>query len=596
MASSNSYELVNRACQMAHVVSLFRYPIKGFAGEKLDSVSLEYGKGFPGDRAVAITRSGAAAGAAPYQQLTTNPALVHFLPGKSLGAATLHERQPVPRGDLLTDPELLAEFFGAQARVVDRNDCLGHWDFDDSALSIINVRTVQALSTLMGVTIDPMRFRGNIYIDAEPFSEFGWLGKGVDFGQSRLSIIRPIKRCRATSVNPQTGDLDMNIPAQLNRHFGHMYCGVYAQVEQAGTLLPNDRIAATQAHYSERLAIAAKVPRAPALVSWPRPAEVVEIFEEAPGIRSVWLRDPLAMLGSLESFVAGQHVAVHHLAVDGTWRRYTVSGIKDDRLRITVKQGRGAGSQAIHALETGQRLHLTGPCGPDTFSLDAPANLFLTAGIGITPTITKLRALVEAGYPHPVRVVHTVKCSDDLALWNEVTKLVGQLSQGSIALHVTQGKRGIEGAIKYRPDLSALVTDAADSGAAIHVCGPEGFQRQVHNSVIQADAADRLHMDSFATPDSPVEMRKIPECGPFTVTFSRTGLSATWHPSDGPLLSFAEAKGLVLPAHCRAGLCQTCGCAVLEGKIQNLTDSPVTNDGYAYLCAAVPASDVTLDC
>lgn len=581
---------------MAHVVSLFRYPIKGFEGEKLDSVSLEYGKGFPGDRAVAITRSGTAAGAAPYQQLTTNPALVHFLPDKSLGAATLYERQPVPRGDLLTDPELLAEFFGVQARVVHRNDCLGHWDFDDSALSIINVRTVQALATLMGVTIDPMRFRGNIYIDAEPFSEFGWLGKGVDFGQSRLSIIRPIKRCRATSVNPQTGDLDMNIPAQLNRHFGHMYCGVYAQVEQAGTLLPNDRISATQAHYTERLAIAANVPRAPALVSWPRPAEVVEISQEAPGIRSVWLRDPLAVLGSLDSFVAGQHVALHHLTVDDTWRRYTVSSIEDDRLRITVKQGSGAGSQAIHALEVGQRLHLTGPSGTDTFSFDAPAHLFLTAGIGITPTITKLKALAEANYPHPVRVVHTVRYSDDLALWNEVSTLVGRLSKGTIALHVTQGKNEIEGAIQRRPDITALVTDAANSGAAIHVCGPEGFQGQIQNSVIQADAADRLHMDTFATPDSPVEMRKIPECGPFTVTFSRSGISATWHPSDGPLLSFAEAKGLVLPAHCRAGLCQTCGCAVLDGEIQALTDFPITKAGYASLCAAVPGSDITLDC
>ena len=49
---------------MAHAVSLFRYPIKGFEGEKLECVPLEYGKGFPGDRAVAITRSGTTAGAA----------------------------------------------------------------------------------------------------------------------------------------------------------------------------------------------------------------------------------------------------------------------------------------------------------------------------------------------------------------------------------------------------------------------------------------------------------------------------------------------------------------------------------------------------
>ncbi|WP_409274000.1 FAD-binding oxidoreductase [Pseudomonas sp. KCJK9111] len=72
------------------------------------------------------------------------------------------------------------------------------------------------------------------------------------------------------------------------------------------------------------------------------------------------------MLGSLDSFVAGQYVAVHPLTGDATWRRYTVSGIEGDRLRITVKQGSGAGSQAIHALEVGQHLHLTGPSGSDT--------------------------------------------------------------------------------------------------------------------------------------------------------------------------------------------------------------------------------------
>lgn len=581
---------------MAHVVSLFRYPIKGFEGESLDRVSLACGQGIPGDRVVGITRSGAPEGAAPFQQLTTNPGLVHFVPGRREGSATLHERRAASASDLLSDPERLAERFGAHTQVIQREDGLGHWDFDDSALSIINVRTVQALSTALGMPLDPMRFRANLYIEAEPFSEFDWLGRGVDIGQARLSIVRPTKRCSATSVNPQTGALDVNLPAQLNRHFGHLYCGVYARVERPGELAPGDAVNPTQHPYPAPLAIATRVPKAPALVSWPRPVEVVDIVEEAQGIRSVWLQDSLAGLGSLADFVAGQHVALHRLTAEGAWRRYTVSGIEGDRLRLTVKQGEGVGSRALHALQVGQSLQLSGPFGPSSIDLQSPANLFLTAGIGITPTITKLQALVDAGYDRPVQVVHSVRTADELALWAEVTALLTRLAAGTATLHVTQGAEGIEGAVVGRPAIDALIADAAARGAAIHVCGPEGFQAQVLACAERLDSVERVHMDSFATPDTAVEMRPIPEAGPFTVTFGRSGFSAVWHPADGTLLNFAEAKGLVRPAHCRAGLCQTCACTLLEGEVFTLTGPARGRSRQALLCAVVPASDLRLDC
>lgn len=581
---------------MGQVVSLYRYPIKGFQGEALASVSLSCGQGVPGDRVVGITRGGPAEQAAPFQQLTTNEGLVHYRPGNDAGVLTLHARKPGASGDLLSDPAQIQEAFGEQASVIRREDGLGHWDFDDSMLSIINLRTVEALAAKMGVPVDPMRFRGNIYIEAEPFSEFDWLGRGVRFGDTCLSIVRPIKRCRATSVNPRTGEVDMNTPAQLNRHFGHMYCGVYAQVERAGTLLPGDTVLATDERFPAKLAIAARVPKAPALVHWPRPARVVDMIEEAPGIRSLWLEDPLAALGSLDGIKAGQHVALHGLTETGTWRRYTISGRQGARLRITVKREAGEGSQAIHALEVGESIRLSGPSGPDTLDLDSPAMLILSAGIGITPTITKLEALADAQYGKPVRIVHSVRFSHELALWDEACSIARRLSDASIALHVTQGVDGLRDAVAGRPDISALVTEAARLNAAIHVCGPGRFQAQVLAIATRAGAAQRLHMDSFVTPDSTVEMRAIPDKGPFTVTFKRSGIVAQWQPQDGPLLNFAESKGLVVPAHCRAGLCQTCECALVEGEVFSLSEPSRARKGHALLCAAVPTGDVVLDC
>ena len=99
---------------MAHVVSLHRYPVKGFEGETLDSVSLVCGAGVPGDRVVGITRGGIAKGSAPFHQLTTNPSLVHYRPGRQLTALTLHERTADARPDLFSDPARLRELFGEQ--------------------------------------------------------------------------------------------------------------------------------------------------------------------------------------------------------------------------------------------------------------------------------------------------------------------------------------------------------------------------------------------------------------------------------------------------------------------------------------------------
>ncbi len=67
-------------------------------------------------------------------------------------------------------------------------------------------------------------------------------------------------------------------------------------------------------------------------------------------------------------------------------------------------------------------------------------------------------------------------------------------------------------------------------------------------------------------------MRAIPEKGPFTVTFKRSGIIAKWQPQNGPLLNFAESKGLVVPAHCRAGLYQPCDCALVKGEVFTLSE------------------------
>ena len=88
--------------------------------------------------------------------------------------------------------------------------------------------------------LDPLRFRGNLYLDGLPaWREFAWVGRRVRIGaEVELEILRPIERCKATSIDPATARADLNLPALLAGGEGHIYCGVYARVLRAGRCMP----------------------------------------------------------------------------------------------------------------------------------------------------------------------------------------------------------------------------------------------------------------------------------------------------------------------------------------------------------------------
>src|SRR5262249_47235524 len=114
----------------------------------------------------------------------------------------------------------------------------GH-SFSDVAkkvVSIINLPSVAAIETLVGVPFDPLRFRGNLYVEGWPaWSEFDLLGQDIAIGaQARAKVVKRIVRCTATNVEPGTGARDLDIPATLLRTLGHADCGIYAEVTAGG--------------------------------------------------------------------------------------------------------------------------------------------------------------------------------------------------------------------------------------------------------------------------------------------------------------------------------------------------------------------------
>ena len=122
----------------------------------------------------------------------------------------------------------------------------GH-SFSDVAkkvVSIINLASVAALEDMIGRPVDPLRFRGNLYVRGWPaWSELGLVGRDIAIGATvRARIVKRIVRCAATNVAPGAGIRDMNIPQTLMQQLGHADCGVYAEITAAGDIAPGDAV------------------------------------------------------------------------------------------------------------------------------------------------------------------------------------------------------------------------------------------------------------------------------------------------------------------------------------------------------------------
>ncbi len=239
------------------VKALYRYPVKGLSPEPLARTSLLPGATVPFDRAYAIENGGGQFDAQAPRYLPKTRFLMLM---RNERLATLETRfdeatetltilragKQVARGELTTaiGRRLLEQFFAAYMTAELRGPpkivrAEGH-SFSDVAakcLHIVNLASVRELERTLGRPVDPLRFRANLYLDGlAPWAERHWLNKDIEIGPVRLSVFASTSRCEATNVDPATGARDLAIPAHLQRTWGHLQFGVYAQVVRGGEL------------------------------------------------------------------------------------------------------------------------------------------------------------------------------------------------------------------------------------------------------------------------------------------------------------------------------------------------------------------------
>ena len=248
----------------AKIESLYRYPVKGLSPEPLARATLKAGGYFPGDRLFAVENGPSGFDAAAPQH---EPKIKFLMLMRNERLATLRTRyedatgtlsieqdgRDAVRADLATREGRLAveaffrRFMPAELRgppkVLAAPSGYRFTDSRSGFVSIINLASVAALETLLGVAVHPRRFRANVYVTGWPaWHEFDLLDREIAIGDVRLKVTKRIARCAATNVDPDTGIRDLAIPDTLMRTYDHMDCGIYAQVIAGGEIKTGDTI------------------------------------------------------------------------------------------------------------------------------------------------------------------------------------------------------------------------------------------------------------------------------------------------------------------------------------------------------------------
>ena len=247
------------------IETIYRYPVKGLTAEALEEVTLAPGETLPEDRRFALVQGDA----------TFDPAAPAWLPKRNFGClmvnarlALVHSAYDARSADLLLrlpgQPPLVANtrtedgrtaiadaltaYLGEEARGTPRFiEAPGHTfsDVPKKVVSIIGLSSLHALEQASGATLDPLRFRANVYVSGgSPWSEFDWIDQEIQLGQTKLRVVKRIVRCPATEVNPATGERDARPPRWLRDHFGHADLGVYAEVIEGGRIAVGDALEA----------------------------------------------------------------------------------------------------------------------------------------------------------------------------------------------------------------------------------------------------------------------------------------------------------------------------------------------------------------
>ena len=348
-----------------------------------------------------------------------------------------------------------------------------------------------------------------------------------------------------------------------------------------------------------------------------RPLRVTALEQESADVLSLTMQS----MGSqpLPTALPGQYVVVRLQTTAGAppiFRSYSLSGpVSTERYRISVKVERNgaAGTYLQRHIRVGDALDVSSPRGSFILESGERPLVLLSAGIGATPVLAMLYALVANHSTRQIFWIHAARDRQHHPFAVEVRRLMLALPHGRayVCYSRPDSRDKMGEGFDAAGHLSRLAFDEVGipREADVYLCGPTRFMADMKEALSTSGVArERIHVEMFngsesMTPGVVGATRRPPHLpeddantGPL-VSFARSGIAAHWKASAyQSILELAEACDVPVRWSCRTGVCHNCESGLISGAVAygpEPLDKPA--EGNVLVCCSQPIRDVVID-
>ena len=267
-------------------------------------------------------------------------------------------------------------------------------------------------------------------------------------------------------------------------------------------------------------------------------------------------------------------------------------------IAITVKRVKGGHiSNWLHDhLTVGDKITALAPVGEfneRVISHELPVVL-LSAGSGITPMLSIARSLTDKHSKQEILFYHQARTEADLICKDELLWLAQQNPRLKLLFSLSQPDEkwsGIKGGISQE-QIKLLVPNIEQR--TILCCGPEGFMTKAKALCQQLGHKEaNWYEESFGQPPYTENTFTLEEV---EITINDRSFSGD---NQTTLLEQAEEAGIYLPSGCHAGVCGACKVMLIQGDVEQSSESPLSEkdkqNNIILACSSIPKSDCTIE-
>lgn len=323
----------------------------------------------------------------------------------------------------------------------------------------------------------------------------------------------------------------------------------------------------------------------------------------------IWTLDIPAELADEFVFKAGQHLTFKaQINGEELRRSYSICSSKNrsNELDVLIKAvDDGRFSQAAQqTFKAGSQIEVLPPSGH--FMLEPKEGehyVAFAAGSGITPVMGMIYATLEQTKTAEFVLFYGNSKTSDVLLHEQIAYLKDRfgprfsvhffLSQQKVDMPLYHGRFDAD---KIKLLNEHLIKHINANG--YYVCGPGAMIDTVCEALIGLGIDKKLiHNERFLSDGQEIspDMKTIKQDAGVTVTIDGANhefnlLAGT----QATLLESAESAGVDLPYSCKAGVCATCRCKLVEGQVEMINNYSLeeweTKAGYILSCQSVARS------